>query len=158
MRMQSRGAAAFIAALSWASPALPCSRESPVSTVDMVRDARAIVRALATEYASPPANPNFMTTGEPDSKVRFRILEVIRGTDVKSELVLPGYLTDRDDFNDHPAPYTFVRPGGRAGSCIANSYRSGAQFLLLLKRQANGRVHRQLVRAGSGQRAVTFRA
>src|SRR6185503_20371718 len=31
-------------------------------------------------------------------------------------------------------PYRFVRPGGRSGSCFANSYKKGAQFLLFLKR------------------------
>ena len=33
-----------------------------------------------------------------------------------------------------PLPYRFVRPGGRGGSCFANSYRRGAQFLLFLKK------------------------
>jgi hypothetical protein len=99
----------------------------------MVTDARVIVRALATGYAMPPQDPSKWTTGVPDSKVRFKILEVIRGTEVKPEVILPGYLSDRDDFNDGPSPYSFVRPNGRSGSCFANTYRSGAQFLLLLK-------------------------
>jgi len=59
---------------------------------------------------------------------------------VISDLILPGYLVDRDDFNDRPAPYTFVRPGGRAGSCFANPYRSGAQFLLFLKKTIAGEL------------------
>jgi len=55
-----------------------------------------------------------------------------------ANIVLNGYLTDRDDFNDVPLPYRFVRPGGRAGSCFANSYKEGAQFLLFLKRSGAG--------------------
>ena len=73
----------------------------------------------------------------PDSKVRFEELEVIRGVEA-SELVLPGYLVQKDDFNDQQAPYTFVRPGGRAGSCFANSYRQGAEYLLFLKKTNSG--------------------
>ena len=64
-------------------------------------------------------------------------LEVIRGGE-QSELTLPGYLTDTDDFNDQPSPYNFVCPTGRYGSCFANSYRVGAQFLLLLKKLSSG--------------------
>jgi hypothetical protein len=55
-------------------------------------------------------------------------------------VVLPGYLMDSDDFNDQRPPYTFVRPGGRAGSCFANSYRSGGQFLLVLKETKGGEL------------------
>jgi hypothetical protein len=45
-----------------------------------------------------------------------------------------GVLEDRDDPNDEPVPYTFVRRGGRHGNCFALGYRLGAQYLLLLKR------------------------
>jgi hypothetical protein len=69
--------------------------------------------------------------------IRFKVLEVIRGSLLResSELILPGYLVDHDDYNDKLPPYNFVRPNGRSGSCFANSYRSGAQFLLILKRE-----------------------
>jgi len=100
----------------------------------MVQQADLILRAIAVEYAVAP-NPNERTTGEPDSRIRFKVLEVIRGGP-QSELILPGYLMDTDDFNDHPSPYRFVRPTGRRGSCFANSYRIGAQFLLLLKKRS----------------------
>jgi len=109
---------------------------SPVSAEEMLREADAILRAVAVEYARPPANPNNSTTGEPDSNVRFKVLEVLRGNDQRTELALPGYLSERDDFNDHQPPYTFVRPNGRAGSCFANTYRTGAQFLLFLKNRS----------------------
>ena len=85
------------------------------------------------EYARPPSDPSIMTTGVPDSRVRFTVIETVKGHAIQ-ELVLPGYLVSTDDFNDKPAPYSFVRPGGRAGSCFANSYRRDAQYLLFLKK------------------------
>jgi hypothetical protein len=110
----------------------------PVSPQEVVEGAEAIVRATAVEYAVAPQDPLTWTTGEPDSRVRFRVNQVVKGLGVSVEIILPGYLTERDDFNDHKPPYKFVRPGGRAGSCFANSYRKGAEFLLMLKRLDQG--------------------
>jgi hypothetical protein len=114
-----------------------CSVTGIVSNVEMVKVADAIVRARAVEYAQPPSDPSIVTTGVPDSRVRFKVIETLSGQNMK-ELVLPGYLVSTDDFNDRAAPYTFVRPGGRAGSCFANSYRRDAQYLLFLKKTAQG--------------------
>jgi hypothetical protein len=61
------------------------------------------------------------------------VIETVKGQAIQ-EIVLPGYLVSTDDFNDKPAPYSFVRPGGRAGSCFANSYRRDAPYLLFLKK------------------------
>jgi hypothetical protein len=118
--------------------AYPCSLTHDVSSTEMVKNADAIVRATAVEYVKPPRRffPVW-TSGEPDTTVRFKVLEVIRGT-MPSELILPGYLGDSDDFNDHVPPYRFVRPGGRHGSCYANTYRVGAQFLLILQKKTSG--------------------
>ncbi len=130
---------AFIAVFLLAAFAFPCQRADAVSSVDMVRQADLILRVTAVGYAIAPRNPNERTTGEPDSRIRFKVVEVIRGR-TQSELILPGYLSDTDDFNDHAPPYNFVRPTGRSGSCFANSYRVSAQFLLLLKQQPSGEV------------------
>ena len=97
-----------------------------------------IVRVVAEDYARSPASPDVRTTGEPDSRVRFRILEILKGVEPAREVVLPGYLVDVDDFNDRPAPYDFVRPNGRSGSCFANAYRRNGQFLLMLKKLEAG--------------------
>jgi hypothetical protein len=108
-----------------------------ISNVKLVADAEAIVRATALQYETPPKNGPGGTTGVPESRIRFHVVEKIRGPEV-AEVVLPGYLVEQDDFNDQKSPYTFVRPGGRAGSCFANSYRSGGQFLLFLRKNKDG--------------------
>jgi hypothetical protein len=116
-----------------AAPAQPCSIVGPISPSEMVRRADAIVRATAVEYATPPGNSDLFTSGVPDSVVRFKVVEVIKGNALPEEILLHGYVTERDDFNDRKPPYTFVRPGGRSGSCFANSYRQSADFLLVLQ-------------------------
>lgn len=110
-----------------------CSVSHIPSGVELVTNADVVIRARAVEYKTPPANPNLWTTGVPDSVVSFQVLETIRG-ETPLSLALPGYLTQRDDFNDQKPPYTLVRPGGRSGSCFANSYRQGTEYLLFLKR------------------------
>lgn len=114
----------------------PCSRWGQVSNVEMVKEADVIVRAIAERYEVEPSW-NLNTAFVPHSKVRFEVLEVIRGK-TPANLTLPGYLSDNDDFNDRPSPYNFVRPDGRHGNCVANTYRSGAQFLLLRKKAESG--------------------
>jgi hypothetical protein len=114
-----------------------CSVIDITSNIELVRQADSVIRAKAMEYAKPPSNPDIWTTGVPDSEVRFEQLEVIRGAEAAG-LVLSGYLVQIDDFNDRQAPYNFVRPGGRAGSCFANSYRKGAEYVLFLKRTKTG--------------------
>jgi hypothetical protein len=75
------------------------------------------LRARAVGYAFPH--------DAPDGFVRFRILEQLHGK--APDLILAGRLVETDDWNDKPAPYDFVRPTGRAGSCFTESYRSGAE-------------------------------
>jgi hypothetical protein len=131
-------ATAFVAVMVCAVDAYPCKTARSVSSVDMVREADAIVRVAAENYTVAPKSP-ISPTGfdvERDSRIRFKVLEVIRGK-VSEELVLPGVLVDTDDFNDQASPYNSVRPEGRRGSCFASSYRSGEQFLLMLKKRGN---------------------
>jgi hypothetical protein len=125
--------------------AYSCSVYPALSNVEMVKTADAIVRAVAVEYSSPPSNPRISPsddnsrTGTPDSRIRFNIIETIRGT-LAPDLILPGYLVDWDDFNNQRSPYTFVRPSGRHGNCYAHSYRSGGQFLLFLQKTKSGEL------------------
>lgn len=83
-------------------------------------------------------DPNTTTTGTPDSTVEFTIEETLKGENVPETIMLNGYLSDKDDYNDMEVPYKFVRPRGRAGSCFANTYKEGAQFLLFLKKTQDG--------------------
>ena len=121
-----------------AMSAKACSRGGPFTFSELFDNAAVIVRATAVEYAKPPNDPNIMTTGEPDSTIQFKVEEVIRGNGVPDNILLNGYLSDRDDYNEMPVPYTFVRPNGRSGSCFANTYKQGAQFLLFLKKMDKG--------------------
>jgi hypothetical protein len=96
-----------------------------------------IVRATALEYSKRPQNPDTRTTGVADSKVAFRVEEVLKGDNLKGSIELNGYLTDKDDFNVRPVPYGSARPGAQRGSCFANEYKHNAQYLLLLKRSSD---------------------
>ena len=126
----------LLAAQGAVSPVGAC-QAPPVSFKDLLA-ADAIVRATAVKYAVAPANPNNVTTGVPDSTVEFKVEETLKGDGPSGSLVLNGYLSDQDDFNENPVPYKRVRPGGLSGSCHANTYKQGAQFLLFLKKTAGG--------------------
>ena len=65
--------------------------------------------------------------------VRFEVLEVLKGDASGETIEFEGELIERDDFNDRPAPYDFVRPGGRSGNCYAFGYKQGAEYLLLCR-------------------------
>jgi hypothetical protein len=71
--------------------------------------------------------------------VKFKIIETLKGEPI-DPLLIYGYLTDEDDYNEMPVPYTFIRPGGRGGTCYADSYKKGADFLLFLKKGKNNKL------------------
>jgi hypothetical protein len=112
----------------------PCTRAGPFTFGELFDNANVIVRATAIKYAKAPDDPNIRTTGEPDSIIQFKVEEALRGKDLPDDILLNGYLSDKDDYNETTVPYTFVRPNGRSGSCFANTYKQGAQFLLFLKK------------------------
>jgi hypothetical protein len=118
-----------IAVLLCGVVARPCRTVRP-SPVVMVREADVILRATPEYLVHAASEPN---SSDPDSRIQFKVLEVIRG-DKPDRLVLRGALVETDDFNDHVSPYDFVRPNGRSGNCFATSYRPGGQYLLMLKR------------------------
>lgn len=109
-----------------------CSRVGRFTFDELFKGSQAIVRVTAVKYAKAPGNPNIWTTGQPDSVIEFKVEEKLAGKDIPETLTLNGYLSDEDDFNEVPVPYMFVRPNGRHGSCFANTYKKGAQFLLFL--------------------------
>lgn len=126
---------ALFSLLICGTEAYACSITGEVSSPDMVRYADRIIRATAVGYASPEnGSQTDNPFGLPTSRIRFKVIETIRGP-VTADVLLPGVISEGDDFNDHEPPYKFVRPGGRAGNCFATAYRSGAQFLLFLKKR-----------------------
>jgi len=138
MKVRKLSLLGVVLALSVADEAISCSLLRAPSSVEMVAGAELIVRATAVEHAVVPGmirnGREVRTTGVPDSRIRFRVESVIKGKYEAADLVLPGYLSDQDDWNDQPVPYGMVRSNGRSGSCFANTYRQGGQFLLVLKR------------------------
>jgi hypothetical protein len=94
----------------------------------LVKNTEIIVRASASGYANPPVDGSWIRF------VEFRVEEVLKGKNVPSTFLIRGFLTEKDDFNDRPVPYDYVRPMGRGGSCSARHYKQGAEFLLFLKR------------------------
>lgn len=119
-----------------ANSAFGCTRLVPFA-FDELFVADAIVRATAERYMKEPSSNN-RTTGLPESEIQFRIEEVLRGKDFPKTIVLNGYLSEKNDYNEMPSPYTFVRKNGRSGSCFANTYRKGGQFLLFLRKTDDG--------------------
>ena len=105
-----------------------------------LRDSEAIVRVRALEelgsrrQGSPlQLRDMARATGRDfDTKIRFQVLEVLKGNQGGRFLEFDGMFTDRDDPNDGPVPYTFVRNQGRGGNCFAHTYRQGLEYLLIL--------------------------
>jgi hypothetical protein len=110
-----------------------CRTVKPTTTA-MVENAEVIVRVEAGEYVKKPKG-DIRALNEPDNAtINFKVKETLKGDSVPSEIILNGYLSDADDFNETEVPYNFVRPGGRGGSCSAYEYKKGAEFLLFLKK------------------------
>ncbi|CAF4021347.1 unnamed protein product [Rotaria magnacalcarata] len=115
------------------SPMWACSITTKTKTTELISNAYAIVRARVIGYENPPTEPNRRYLGIPESVVKFEIEEQIKGVEILPNILwINGYLSNNDDYNDHPPPYRHVRPNGRTGSCIANTYKQGAEYLLFL--------------------------
>ena len=101
-------------------------------TTQMVSGADLILRVTAVDYSVPP-DPSAKRSAPSKSRVLFSVEEVVKGRYTDPEIVLTGILTQIDEWNTGQAPYVNPRPSADA-SCYSNSYRSGGQFLLMLKR------------------------
>lgn len=124
--------ALLAALLGVATPAWPCSVVGPLpSPAELVDRTTVIVRARASGLSSEPGRAGIL--GGASTQVEFEVLEVLKGAVNSGTLRFNGTVSDADDLNDRPIPYSFVRPGGRRGNCFAFNYRPGAEYLLLLR-------------------------
>jgi hypothetical protein len=126
---------AIFVSLAFAMCSFPCRIGRPVSPEEVVRKADVIVRASAESLVR---GASVSSSYQPDSRVQFKVLEIVRGRITGDRIDLRGALVDTDDFNDLQVPYKLVRPDGLSGNCFATSYRAGAQYLLMLKRIDSG--------------------
>jgi hypothetical protein len=151
LRIARIGGPIALLILAYTSPALACdviTLGPPRTAADYVRDANAIVRVTAPHvYLSQPPNVPY-SIPESFGRIAFSVVEVLKGDVVAPEIVLPGFLMDRDDFNEGPVPYTLARPSSQ-GPCFADVYKRGADFLLLLRRQGDGSYTARLVSPGT---------
>ena len=124
-------------ALAEAPPPTHCSirnadgsgwRPSVDHARNVVRNADAIVRVRAAHLDS-------LRSRGVDRFVVLEILDGYDGDSVPPSLSVYGWLADTDDYNPRAVPYPAVRPAGLLGSCFAEEYRQGAEYLLLLKRE-----------------------
>jgi len=114
--------------------------------VSWLHDSEAVVRVRALEevgsrrQGSPKQLLDLvLATGrEFDTKIRFQVLEVLKGSPVGGFIEFDGLFTDQDDPNGGPVPYTFVRKQGRGGNCFAYSYKQGQEYLLILGSKNGG--------------------
>jgi hypothetical protein len=120
---------------SIATTGYPCSVTRIPSAAELVTEAEAIVLMRAEGLATQKGRPGPFAGS--DTQVRFRVVEILKGTIPAEIIEFNGALTEQDDRNDGPVPYDFIRPGGRHGNCVALEYRRGADYLLLLKRSLN---------------------
>jgi len=98
----------------------------------MVQQAQVIVHARVASHnmAGVSDADNF-----PESwgTVVLNVVRVIKGDFRDNELHVVGGISEEDDFNRGPVPYTGIRIGGQ-GPCKAYNYRVGAEYLLLLRK------------------------
>ena len=120
---------ALLALLLVGFPARACLVKEILKPQFLVEQAQAIYLVKAGGYVVPLRQlPRGQTP-----KINFILLSVIKSTAPKQPLQFAGVLVQKDDRNDQVAPYDFVRPAGRRGACFATEYRTGAEYLMLIK-------------------------
>jgi hypothetical protein len=98
----------------------------------LVELADAIVLAKAVEYALPLTGSLYRNDGEPTSRIRLEVIQVLKGH-VDASVEIGGYLSDTDDYNDQTPADREIRSFAKRVNCFADDYRRGGLFLLLLK-------------------------
>ena len=102
---------------------------------ELVAQAYTIVRIKAIDYEIPPNDDwHYQTNGIPHSIIRFKVEEVLKGgkREIPNPLLVNGYLSQDDGFNNAPSPYDIVGRNSPFGSCYAHTYKQNGTFLLFL--------------------------
>jgi hypothetical protein len=120
----------LVCAIPW-SPKVPRATDAEYARA-LVREAEAIVRATAVRQL--PRDPH-ASWSPVQTRIEFRVEEVLKGGKIPRKLISPGEISEADDFNDLTVPYRGGRPDTRDGDCVAQHYRRGGQFLLMLQRK-----------------------
>lgn len=84
----------------------------------IVQNAEIIVRAKAVETVE-------------NQRVRLKVTEVIKGTNVPTTLIINGFLSKLDGFNRGTVPYASAYSHS-SGLCHSERYKEGGEYLLLL--------------------------
>lgn len=92
----------------------------------MVRESDVVVRAVTVDSTQALDGTTI---------VRFRSTEVLHGPFGEAEFSLRGYFVDEDHFNTLAVPYQLLTRAG--GSCSAENYRQGGEYLFLLARHGD---------------------
>ena len=106
-----------------------CACTALLKPIDrVIRESETVVRAQVVASESP---------GRTDpGRITLRVLEVLKGSYDRPFVTVPGQIRDyRSDPGRRP-PYEQIDCVGRApgcAGCFAQSYKDGAQYLLLLK-------------------------
>jgi hypothetical protein len=150
VRWSARASVAAVVWLGIVAPASPCSISGPVPSSDeLIRRADVIVIAvardflpiphIATSLTKPPSSENGVLLSAEDGRVRFEVVETLKGRAAAKQLPLTveGRLEERDDFNEYPVVDGTVRHNGD-GPCYALSYRFKSPYVLLLKTTKRG--------------------
>jgi hypothetical protein len=101
------------------------SRE--ILVAEAVDTARVVVRSRAESFL-------------PNSYLRFKVLEVLKGSLKDSVIELPGKLVESDEYNSLPVPYRWARTSALQGSCVTHEYKRGARYLLMLSELGDGEL------------------
>src|SRR5215831_18495316 len=128
----------FFAGILWifltAEVGFSCTATAGYDPKTMVGAADLILRVRAVEYSDPPPtlSPRMAAEFVPAANVDFLVEDVVKGKYEKTSIILPGYLTEQDEWNrqDQHPPYASARPSADAG-CFAHGYHKGGVFLLV---------------------------
>ena len=111
---------AIVLGCTLASASFACSPIKPLPSPDeLVRLSEVILRARVLGISDQPGDSG--VTAEDSTQVDFVVVEILKGAFPSRVITFNGHTVERDDPNDRPIPYDFVRPGGRTGTATRSA-------------------------------------